>query len=298
MEYSTHQKERIATHILEFYKDGKYAFDDELKRQSQTHYNKKSEIMKSIDRWCKTSDISKWIIPILDFNLETDQESLENEWTKNHKMAIKVEDLENKNRYMEQHLEAEATKRADKMKESWISENEDVAILHGEIEELKNRKSETLRNHLRQLNQQSNENNRLQLAVSRMEDQLRETHVKNIEASLNEDKETPTLKKSVKKLEAINYKLEKDNLKLQKQKMDGDMKYLELKTKSESRYYEIKTRTDSVIADLKTELEKMNLQVEYYKLKSSVHDPSRVSPPQQSLQHPPQGVEQVVLNQE
>jgi hypothetical protein len=280
MEYSTHQKERIATHLLEFYKDGKYAFDDELKRQSQTHYNKKSEIMKSLDKWCKTSDIVRWIIPILDFNLETDQESLENEWTKNHKMAIKVEDLENKNRYMEQHLEAEATKRADKMKESWISENEDVAILHGEIEELKNRKSETLRNHLRQLNQQSNENNRLQLAVSRMEDQLRETQVNNIEASLNEDKETPTLKKSVKKLEAINYKLEKDNLKLQKQKMDIDIKYLEIKTK-----------TDSVIADLKTELEKMNLQVEYYKLKSS-----RVSPQQQSLQHPK--VEQVVLNQE
>ena len=32
MEYSNHQKERIAKQLLEFYKDGKYAYDEDAKR--------------------------------------------------------------------------------------------------------------------------------------------------------------------------------------------------------------------------------------------------------------------------
>lgn len=276
MEYSTHQKERIANHFLEFYKDGKYAYEEGLKRQSQTYYNRKSEIMKSLDRWCKTDDIVKWIIPILDYNLETDQESLEREWTKNHQMAIKVEDLENKYHRMEIHLEQEAKKLADKRMEEWISEKEDVATLHEEIEELKHRRSEMIRSHLRSTNHSVNENRRLEQSLTRMEDQLREKQFKEIESDLAETKEVPTLRKSVKKLTTENNKLEKENLKLQKQKMDAEMKYLELKTK-----------TDSVIADLKTEKQKAQLEMEYYKIKGSV----QVSPQQPHLPH--QQVEEV-----
>ena len=65
--------------------------------------------------------------------------------------------------------------------------------------------------------------------------------------------------------------------------MEGDVRYLELKTK-----------TDSIIADMKTELEKAKLQTEYYKIKDSV---SVHQSPQQSLQSHPQ-VEEVVLGQE
>ena len=39
LEYSKHQKERIANQLLEFYKDGKYMFDPDAKRQKQSHYN-------------------------------------------------------------------------------------------------------------------------------------------------------------------------------------------------------------------------------------------------------------------
>ena len=282
MEYSTYQKERIANQLLEFYKDGKYAFDEEKKRQSQTHYNKKSEIMRSIDKWCKTEDIAKWIIPILDYNLETSYEELEKEWDKNHRLAIKVEDWENKYHYMEQHLEQEAKRMMKEKMDVWVSEKEDVAKLHEELEEMKNRKSEMLRRHTRSMNLQAQENQRLLNCVQKMEDELREKRTEDAEKMLSDKEEMPSLKKSVKRLENQNTKLEKETLKLQKQKMEGDVRYLELKTK-----------TDSIIADMKTELEKAKLQTEYYKIKDSV----KVQSPPQPLQQHPQ-VEEVVLGQE
>ena len=161
MEYSTYQKERIANQLLEFYKDGKYAFDEDKKRQSQTHYNKKSEVMKCIEKWCKMEDVAKWIVPILDYNLETSYEELEKEWDKNHRLAIKVEDWENKYHYMEQHLEQEANKLVKEKMDNWVSEKEDVATLHEEIEELKNRRQEMIRRHNRSEGISARENQRL-----------------------------------------------------------------------------------------------------------------------------------------
>jgi chromosome segregation ATPase len=193
-----------------------------------------------------------------------------------------VEDWENKYHYMEQHLEQEVKKMMKVKMDEWVSEKEDVAKVYEELEEVKNRKSEMLRRHTRSMNQQAQENQRLINCIQRMEHDLREKRTEDAEAMLSEKAETPTLKKSVKRLETQNTKLEKETLKLQKQKMEGDVKYLELRTK-----------TDSVIADMKTELEKMKLQVEYYKIKDSV---SVHQSPQQSLQPHPQ-VEEVVLDQ-
>ena len=283
MEYSQYQKERIANQLLEFYKDGKYAFDDTKKRQSQTHYNKKSEITRCVDKWCKTSDIVKWIIPILDYNLETSYEELEKEWDKNHRLAIKVEDWENKYHYMEQHLEQEAKKLMKEKMDEWVSEKEDIAKLYEELEEVKNRMSEMLRRPTRSMNLQAQENQRLLNCVKRMEDELREKRTEDAEAMLNDKADAPGLRKSVKRLESQNTKLDRETLKLQKQKMEGDVRYLELKTK-----------TDSIIADMKTEFEIAKLQTEYYKIKDSV---SVHQSPQQSLQSHPQ-VEEVVLGQE
>ena len=116
-EYSTLQKDRICNHILEFYKDGKYMFDPDAKRQSNSHYTKKSEIMKGIDKWIRQDDFIRYIVPILDYNLECDYESLEKEWDKNHRMAIKVEDAENKYKKLEQYWETKVNEGVkEKMK--------------------------------------------------------------------------------------------------------------------------------------------------------------------------------------
>ena len=147
LEYSSHQKEQIAKQLLEFYKHGKYAYDEDAPKQSQTHYNKKSELMKDIESWTKIPSVGKWIIPMIDFNLECDYEALEKEWDKQHALAIKVENLENKNYLIEQHLESEANKIAQKMMDQWVSGNEEVALLHEQIQEKDNRWKEQNKRH-------------------------------------------------------------------------------------------------------------------------------------------------------
>ena len=259
MEYSNHQKERIAKQLLEFYKDGKYAYDEDAKRQTQTHYNKKSDIIKCIEKWTRDENISRWIIPIIDYNLETDYESLEKEWDKNHRLAIKFEDLENKYHNLEHFMERNAKEKAKEMMNEWVSEKEDVAKLHEEIEELKNRRSEMLRRHTRSSNGLINQNNQLKASITKMEDERREANIKSIESELNDKKETPSLKKQVKRLENQNMKLEKENMRLQKKAMEGDMKFLELKAE-----------TDLSVSHLKTDIEKLNLELNYYKIKDSV----------------------------
>lgn len=266
LEYSNHQKEIIARQLLEFYKDGKYAFDPDANRQSQSHYNRKSEIIKSIDKWCKMDDVARWIIPIIDYNLETSYEELEKEWDKSHRLAIKVEDLENKYHYMEVHFEDESKKRAKEMMDKWVSEKEDVAKLHEEIEELKNRRTEMIRRNTRGMNGLLNQNNQLQASIKRIEDERREVHFKSIESELNDKKESPSLKKEVKKLQNQNMKLEKDSLKHQEKVMKNEMKYLELKSKTEASISQLKTDKEK----LKTDNEKLQLELEYYKLKHSV----------------------------
>ena len=229
------------------------------REQTQTHYNKKSDIIKCIERWTRDEHISRWIIPIIDYNLETDYESLEKEWDKNHRLAIKFEDLENKYHNLEHFMESNAKEKAKEMMNEWVSEKEDVAKLHEEIEELKNRRSEMIRRHTRGSNGLVNQVNQLKASLKKIEDERREAQFISIESDLNDKKETPSLKKQVKRLEAQNTKLEKETLKLQKQKMEGEMKYLQLRAE-----------TDLSVSQMKTELEKLQLELNYYKIKDSV----------------------------
>jgi chromosome segregation ATPase len=266
LEYSVHQKEQIAKQILEFYKDGKYAYDDDVKKQSQTHYNKKSEIMKDIDSWTKIASVVKWIIPLVDFNLECDYEALEKEWDKQHLMAIKVENLENKYHLMEQHLEAEGRKIAQKMMDEWVSENEEVALLHEQLQEKDNRWKEQNKRHNRDTQYNQRKIDQLEQCIERMKDQVRETQTTRIEAELKESEQQPTLKKQNKKLEDNISKYEKENIKLTKQKMSAEMKYLELKQKSDDEIRKMKDQCDTKINKLETQLQKLSLELNYMKL--------------------------------
>mgnify|MGYP003627815463 CR=1 FL=1 len=287
LEYSSHQKEQIAKQLLEFYKHGKYAYDEDAPKQSQTHYNKKSELMKDIESWTKIPSVGKWIIPMIDFNLECDYEALEKEWDKQHALAIKVENLENKNYLIEQHLESEANKIAQKMMDEWVSGNEEVALLHEQIQEKDNRWKEQNKRHNREVQYQKRQIEQLEQCVNRMKDDVRETHVARIEADLKKTEEHPTLKKQNKKLEDNLTKYEKINLKLEKQKMSAEMKYLELKQKSDDEKRKLNDQCETKINKLtdqfetntnklETKIQKLSLELNYMKLmKNAEHqDPN------------------------
>ena len=263
-EYSEHQQERIAKAILETYKDGTYAFDENVKRQRDVHYNKKSEVKKLIcEDMLKDKKWAKYIIPLIDWNLETDYYAIEEEWEKNHRMAIKVEDFQAENKLLKNNMEALATKKGKKLMEGWVSEKEDIAKLHEENEEIKNRMSESIRRHQRSTNGLINQNSQLQLSLEKIKFELRDERDKSIECELDEKKKAPSLKKQVKRLETQNSKLEKETLKLQKQKMEGEMKYLKLKQE-----------TDERTSQLKTEIEKIQIELNYYKITHSVEEQS------------------------
>lgn len=291
LEYSSHQKEQIAKQLLEFYKHGKYAYDEDAPKQSQTHYNKKSELMKDIESWTKIPSVGKWIIPMIDFNLECDYEALEKEWDKQHALAIKVENLENKNYLIEQHLESEAKKIAQKMMDEWVSGNEEVALLHEQIQEKDNRWKEQNKRHNREVQYQKRQIEQLEQCVNRMKDDVRETHVARIEADLKKTEEHPTLKKQNKKLEDNLTKYEKINLKLEKQKMSAEMKYLELKQKSDDENRKLKDQCETKINKLtdqfetntnklETKIQKLSLELNYMKLMKNAEQDDQTPPPQ------------------
>ena len=258
-EYSTLQKDRICNHILEFYKDGKYMLDPDKKRQSSSHYTKKSEIMKGIDKWIRQDDFIKYIVPILDYNLETDYEALEKEWDKNHRMAIKVEDAENKYKQLEQYWDTRVNEGVREKMKTWISEKEDVAQLILEKEEMENRHKERVRRHGYAQQNSERRINQLEASLKKIQDEEREKRVKEIECELDVKKAKPGLQKQIKRLEKQNNKLEKDILSLQKKKMDIDMKYLSLKSEHENMKSELKTKN-----------QQLQIQVDYFKVKDSV----------------------------
>ena len=264
-EYSTLQKDRICNHILEFYKDGKYMLDPDKKRQSNSHYTKKSEIMKGIDKWIRQDDFIRYIVPILDYNLECDYDSLEKEWDKNHRMAIKVEDTENKYKQLEQCWEIKVDEGVKKKMKTWVSEKEDVAQLILEKENAENRHRERIRRHTYAQQNSERRINQLEASLKKIQDEEREKRIKEIEGELDAKKAKPGLQKQIKRLEKQNSKLEKDILSLQKKKMDIDMKFLSLKSEHEN-----------MKSELKTTNQQLQIQVDYFKVKDSVQQEAQL----------------------
>lgn len=275
-EYSTLQKDRICNHILEMYKDGKYMFDTDAKRQSNSHYTKKSEIMKGIDKWIRQDDFIKYIVPILDYNLECDYDSLEKEWDKNHRMAIKVEDTENKYKKLEEYWDSKVKEGVKEKMKTWVSDKEDVAQLILEKEEADNRHKERIRRHMMAQKNSERQINQLQYSLKKIEDQNRENRIKEIEGELDLKTKKPGLQKQIKRLERQNNKLEKDLLTSQKKKMDIDMKFLSLKAEHENMKSELITKN-----------QQLQIQVDYFKVKDSVQQEAQLL-----LHHPQQEEEE------
>ncbi len=267
-EYSTQQKQRICNHILEFYKDGKYMYDPDAKKQTGSHYVKKSEIMKGIDQWVRQDSFIKYIVPIIDYNLETDYEALEAEWDKTHRIAIKLEDAQNKYKHLEQCWEIEVQNELKKRMKEWVSEKEDISKLYCEMEEAENRHKERQRRHMTSMANADRREAQLREALKKIENETRDKRVKEIETELNEKEAKPGLQKQLKRLEKINNKLEKDLLTKEKKKMDVDLKLLSLKKD----YEEMK-------AELGVKCQQLETQIQYFKLKEQVQ--AQVQVPEQ-----------------
>lgn len=221
-EYSSAQKTRIANTFLEFYKDGKYMFKPDEKRQNQGYYNHKSEIVSNLDKWCNTqSAFVKYIIPIIDYNLETDLDAIEGEWVKNHKLRCDMDDLKRENQRMKDHMEHKAEKRAEELKKEWVSEVEDVVKLQNALDESEQKRIADIRKWRMKCAGWDNKENQLVSSIERLRDELRETRTKAIEMELDKktkkearDKEVEDLKKELIK---VKKETEKQVSNLQKQ---------------------------------------------------------------------------------
>jgi chromosome segregation ATPase len=221
-EYSTAQKTRIANTFLEFYKDGKYMFKPDEKRQNQGYYNHKSEIVSNLDKWCATqSAFVKYIIPIIDYNLETDLDAIEDEWVKNHKLRCEIDDLKRKVKHHEDHIDNLAHKRAEELKKEWVSEVEDVVRLQNALDESEQKRIAELRKWRQRAVRSSDTEDRMRDTIERLEKELRDHRTKQIEEELNrkeckKNRDTE-LETAINDLEKVKKETEKKIINLEKE---------------------------------------------------------------------------------
>lgn len=243
-EYSSAQKTRIANTFLEFYKDGKYMFKPDEKRQSQGYYNHKSEIVNNLDNWCNTqSAFVKYIIPIIDYNLETDLEAIEGEWVKNHKLRCDIDDLKRELERARDQIESKARKMAEELKKEWVSEVEDVVKLQNALDESEQKRLSDFRKWRLKCGGWDNKEQKMRESIDRLENELRESRTTNIENELakvdgkkKRDKELEDVKKKLSNLQKQNDQLVKKDIKsettiLKSEKMKLELDLLKVKFK-------------------------------------------------------------------
>ena len=234
-EYSTAQKTRIANTFLEFYKDGKYMFKPDEKRQNQGYYNHKSEIVSNLDKWCATqSAFVKYIIPIIDYNLETDLDAIEDEWVKNHKLRCDIDDLKRKVKHHEDHIDNLAHKRAEELKKEWVSEVEDVVKLQNALDESEQKRIAELRKWRQRAVRSSDTEDRMRDTIERLEAELRDHRTKQIEEDLNrmecKKKRDTELETAINDLEKVKKETEKE---IEKVKKETEKKIINLEKENQ-----------------------------------------------------------------
>lgn len=254
-EYSTAQKTRIANTFLEFYKDGKYMFKPDEKRQNQGYYNHKSEIVSNLDKWCATqSAFVKYIIPIIDYNLETDLDAIEGEWVKNHKLRCDIDDLKRKVKHHEDHIENLAHKKAEELKKEWVSEVEDVVKLQNALDESEQKRIAELRKWRQRAVSLSNTEDRMRDTIERLECELRDSRTKQIEEELNrregKKKRDEELETAINDLEKVKAETEKE---LSKMRTNTEKEIEKVKVETEKELSKVKKETEKKIANLEKE---------------------------------------------
>tara|TARA_R100000655_G_scaffold74300_1_gene112751 strand:- start:228 stop:956 length:729 start_codon:yes stop_codon:yes gene_type:complete len=85
----------LSLQILNHYKDGKYAFDDEVSAQSQSHHNHKRYCKDALKEFLNKDDkvpIRKYIVPLTDYLKETNSLKVQHLKLMNRQLQRKVDD--------------------------------------------------------------------------------------------------------------------------------------------------------------------------------------------------------------
>ena len=250
-EYSKLQKDRIVNSFLEFYKDGKNQYDENKKKQTQGYYNAKSEILKGLETWCEEDTFVKYIIPILDYNLETDQGALEDEWVKNHKLQCEKSDLSDENKRLRKGAEHHAQQLAKEMMAEWVTDKEDVMNLQNALDESEQRRiAQTRKQHIK-MEGMSNKLENAQNASARLGDEIREYRTKQIEEELSRKEGSDDKSKLVKENEKLSEKVQRYSMKSDKNELQNEKNKMEV----ELLKMKLKTATDTVKANMVAEKE-------------------------------------------
>tara|TARA_R110000803_G_scaffold109515_2_gene177912 strand:+ start:571 stop:1401 length:831 start_codon:yes stop_codon:yes gene_type:complete len=231
-EYSKLQKERIVNSFLEFYKDGKYAFDENKKKQSQGYYNSKSEILKGIETWCEEDTFVKYLIPILDYNLETDQSALEDEWVKNHKLQIARDDYKDEVERLNKNINRMAEERAKELHAEWVSDKEDVMNLQNALDESEQKRIAGVRRaHIKMEGLSNKLDNAMKVSEQHLTE-LRDLRTKACEEDFKRAVGKDDKSKLTASLDKLRVKYDKAELSNERLKMENEL--LKMKIKSET----------------------------------------------------------------
>ena len=170
---SKKQLTSLAVSILDFYKDGHYAYDPDAKRQKDSHNTIKCNLVKVLEYNINTVPDKKMLGKDYD-NLSREQfinriikmnigpyieglyeraklcdeewvELLDDEERRTKRYQIENDELKKKMSDMDTYLEIEAEKRVKKKMDTWTSEQEDVMALTNQSMEWEDKYRRTLR---------------------------------------------------------------------------------------------------------------------------------------------------------
>ena len=254
-EYTKLQKDRIVNSFLEHYKDGKYAFKEEKKKQSQGYYNSKSEILKGLESWCEEDIFVKYLIPILDYNLETDQQALEDEWVKNHQLQIKCAEYKSEAASLNKNMDHMANVKAQELMKEWVSDKEDVMNLQNALDESEQKRIAGVRKHHMKVCGLSNKLDNSEKAFAILEKQLRDLRDKCVEEEFNHINTGDERAKLNDQLDKLKIKSEKSEIQNEKLKMETELLKMKLKNTAD----ESKALIKSLKHELRTEKEQVKL---------------------------------------
>tara|TARA_R110000787_G_scaffold1310_4_gene4636 strand:+ start:2474 stop:3346 length:873 start_codon:yes stop_codon:yes gene_type:complete len=250
-EYTKLQKERIVKTFLEFYKDGKYQFDENKKKQSQGYYNAKNEILKTLDIWCEEDSFVKYLIPLLDYTLECDQGALEDEWVKNHKLQIALADTKDEIANMKRNWDQSVKDGSQALHLEWVTDKEDIMNLQNALDESEQKRIASVRrchvkiegvtnkldNSMRVCEQYATEVR--ELRTQQCEDELARSSGTDEKSKLR--KEIVILKSDIEKMSLLNDKIKMEN---ELFKMKNKVLHDELSTEKKSQQLAAKQEKD------------------------------------------------------
>jgi hypothetical protein len=277
---SKKQLNSLAVSILDFYKDGHYAYDPDAKRQKDSHNTIKCNLVKVLEYNINTIPDKKMLGKEYD-NLSKDQfinrmikmnvgpfieglyeraklcdeewvELIDDEERRTKRYQVENDDLKKKMRDMDTYLEIEAEKRVKKKMDAWTTDQEDVMALTNQSMEWEDKYRRTLREKIELAS-------RLEAKMVQIEnskEQLRIEHADQREGWEKQLKELSTLKQDKQKLNLEKIKLETQKGKILTKSQESDViKDLKKKLKEKKKIIKLQNKE---IDNLKSKIPNYN----------------------------------------